>query len=328
MSKKLSIVAYHYVRDLEHSRFPAIKGLTIEAFGEQIRYIKKYYHVISCPEFLDILESDSELPPRALLLTFDDGYIDHFKNVFPILDQEDLPACFFPPAITVVENKVLDVNKIQFVLASVPDPQTIICHIYSTMDEHRSRFALKDNQDYWNKYAVDDLFDPKDIYFIKRMLQCELPEELRTLIVDTLFSKYVTTDEESFAAELYMSKDQITCLHRQGMYIGCHGYHHYWLDHLDQTAQEKEIDSALDFMMEMGVSIDRWMMCYPKGSYDDTLLKVLENRNCKAGLTIRCDIADLDHDSPLVLPRLDATNLPKQADASPNDWTRKAMQEG
>ena len=61
MSRKLSIVAYHYVRDLKNSRFPAIKGLAIRAFREQIRYIKKYYHVISGPELLDIIETDSEL---------------------------------------------------------------------------------------------------------------------------------------------------------------------------------------------------------------------------------------------------------------------------
>ena len=107
---------YHYVRDMKHSRYPEIKGLDIDLFKEQIAYIKKHYNVISAYDLMDIIESDSGLPPKALLLTFDDAYIDHFTQVFPILDEQKLSGLFFPPAKSVLENQVLDVNKIHFIL--------------------------------------------------------------------------------------------------------------------------------------------------------------------------------------------------------------------
>jgi len=36
MSQYLTIVMYHYVRELKHSRYPEIKGLAIDDFKEQI----------------------------------------------------------------------------------------------------------------------------------------------------------------------------------------------------------------------------------------------------------------------------------------------------
>src|SRR5688572_6291776 len=97
---RLSIITYHYVRDLRRSRFPDVKGLETDQFREQIAYIKEHYRVISGDELLAAAEAGSwdTLPPSALLLTFDDGYVDHFTQVFPILARANIPGCFFPPA--------------------------------------------------------------------------------------------------------------------------------------------------------------------------------------------------------------------------------------
>src|SRR5687767_5962186 len=115
---RVTLVMYHYVRDLRRSRYPGIKGLTIDAFRGQLAYLRKHYNFVSGAEVIAAIADGHRLAPRAALLTFDDGYIDHFANVFPILDREQIPACFFPPAASVLEGRILDVNKIHFVLAS------------------------------------------------------------------------------------------------------------------------------------------------------------------------------------------------------------------
>ena len=102
---------YHYVRDLKHSRFPAIKGLSLERFCRQLDYIQARYTPISVEKLLRALGSGGEdLPPNPILLTFDDGYSDHFANVFPLLDARGIQGCFFPPAQAVLEHTVLDVK--------------------------------------------------------------------------------------------------------------------------------------------------------------------------------------------------------------------------
>jgi peptidoglycan/xylan/chitin deacetylase (PgdA/CDA1 family) len=316
---------YHYVRDLEHSRFPEIKGLSTDQFREQVVYIKKHYNVISGDDLLDTVDSGEDLPPRALLLTFDDGYIDHFTQVFPILDQEKTSGCFFPPAKCILENRVLDVNKIHFILASVPNKADIVNYIFRMLDEYGSHFQIQDKDYYWNRLATGNRFDPKEVIFIKRILQRELPEELRSSIIDALFKKYVNSDEGSFSRELYLSIDQITCLRRHGMYIGSHGYNHYWLNTLDQAAQKREVDLSLEFLNRIGSRLDSWIMCYPYGAYDDSLLSILSSRGCKVGLTTEVGIANFHRDNLLALPRLDTNDLPKRANAIPNQWTLQAM---
>lgn len=317
----LTIVMYHYVRELKHSRYPEIKGLSINQFKEQISYLKKYYNPISAYDLMDAVESGSKLPPQALLLTFDDAYIDHFTEVFPVLDQEKISGCFFPPAKCILENRVLDVNKIHFILACVPEKTVLVNFIYRFLDEHRSSYNLESSKEYWQKCGVASRYDPPEVMFVKYMLQRDLPEELRKIITDVLFKKFVSNDEHAFSKELYMSIDQISCLQRNGMYIGSHGFDHYWLNSISEEDQRKEIDSSLDFLKNVGSNPDRWIMCYPYGAYNQSLLSILKEKKCVIGLTTQVGIADLQNDIPLTLPRLDTNDMPKDSNSKPNKWT-------
>ncbi len=108
----LTIIMYHYVRDLRRSRYPEIKGLDISLFKRQLTRIRNSYKIVSMRE---VIEDRQGLPDNAALLTFDDGYVDHYLNVFPLLDEIRVQGAFFPVAGSVREGKVLDVNKIHFI---------------------------------------------------------------------------------------------------------------------------------------------------------------------------------------------------------------------
>lgn len=323
MQRLLTIVMYHYVRDLKRSRYPQIKGLDKAKFEEQIAYIKNHYHVISGAELMDAIVEPGELPPRPLLLTFDDGYIDHFAEVLPVLRKENLPGCFFPPAKPILEHEVLDVNKIHFVLASSADPRKLVAYILKQVDIKRDRYGLSLSEAYWEKIAKPNRYDPAEIVFCKEMLQRELPSELRKKLIDQMFGLYVTRDETSFATELYMSIEQIRSIQSEGMYVGSHGYDHVWLNTLSPTQQELEIDQSLKFLKAVGASEDRWIMCYPYGAYDESLVTILKSRSCVAGLTTEVGLAQI-HADPFTLPRLDTNDLPKQSNAAASEWTIRA----
>lgn len=324
MSQYLTIVMYHYVRELKHSRYPEIKGLAVDDFKEQIAYLKKYYYPISAYDLMNAVESGSELPPKPLLLTFDDAYIDHFTEVFPVLDKEKLSGCFFPPAKSILENRVLYVNKIHFILACVPDKSVLVNYIYQSLDVNRCTYHLESKESYWRKCGVPSRYDMAEVMFVKYMLQLELPEKLRNVITDELFKKFVSNDEKAFSKELYMSIDQISCLQRNGMYIGSHGFDHYWLNSISEDDQRKEIDLSLGFLKKVGPDPGRWIMCYPYGAYNESLLTILKERNCSVGLTTKVGVADLNSDNPLTLPRLDTNDLPKDSKSEPNEWTKAA----
>ena len=109
------------------------------------------------------------------------------------------------------------------------------------------------------------------------------------------------------------------------MYIGSHGFDHYWLNSIKENEQEKEIDLSLQFLESIGSNTERWIMCYPYGAYNNSLLNILEERGCVVGLTTNVGIADLEKDNALALPRLDTNDLPKNSNDLPNEWTIKAM---
>ena len=311
MNQKITIVMYHYVRHLARSRFPDIKGLSKEQFERQLRHIMKYLNPIRMEDLLSAVSRQTELPPNACLLTFDDGYMDHFETVFPLLDRFGIEGSFFPPVRTVKEFKVLDVNKIQFILASVADKRRIVLRMFDVMDEMRGDYELAENDEYYRKIAVAGRYDTAEVVFIKRMLQRHLPEGIRSGFIHRLFSEFVTEEEEVFARELYMDLEQIRCMHRHGMFFGGHGAGHYWMDSLPVQEQEREVDASIAFLKEIGVGPERRVFCYPFGGYNRSLIDVLRRRGFQLGLTAEPEVASIDVHDPMALPRLDTNDLPR-----------------
>ena len=283
----LTIVMYHYVRDLARSRFPLIKGRNLEEFKGQIDYIEDHYTVMTAEQIVASINHNSKLPDNAAWLTFDDGYSDHFTNVFPLLYERGLQGSFFPPSNTVLLGELLDVNKVHFILAAEPDVKKIILEIKVFLKQIDYRDHVREFAEYWKELAHASRFDPAEIIFVKRILQHALPEDLRNFLTTQLFHKFVSTDMKAFAAELYMSVEQIKTMVSSGMYFGSHGANHYWMDRLTPEQQLADIDSSLDFLHMVGAPLSDWIMCYPYGSHNKSLHDLLLKRGCAAALTAR-----------------------------------------
>ncbi|MFZ0390721.1 MAG: polysaccharide deacetylase family protein [Calditrichia bacterium] len=313
MSRSVTIIAYHYIRQIKKSRYPDIKGLAVEKFKGQLDYFKKNFNLITPNDFLNALSNvDYQLPPAAMLLTFDDGYIDHFENAYPELSRREISGFFFPAAKAIVEEKVLDVNKIHFILASIQDKSFIIKKIFEMISEYKETYHLEDPEYYWQKHAKRWRFDSKEVIFIKRILQKELPECVRKRIADKLFRKYVTCDEKAFSRELYMDIPQLKVLHANGMSIASHGYSHCWLDKLNRDSQEAEIDLSKEFLNEFGSAHNHFIICYPYGAYNDSLLSILRGKKCVAGFSTHIGVANLNENTHLALPRMRPNDFPTE----------------
>lgn len=315
---------YHYVRDLANSRYPAIKGLDAALFGEQVAYLDKHYRVISMEELISSIEHETALPEKSALLTFDDGYTDHYNYVMPVLRKYNMQGSFFPPAKAILEGRLLDVNKIHFILAATSDEDLLIKELFTQLDLYRLEYRLESNEAYYEKHAVARRRDNAKVMFIKQMLQVVLPEKLRKIICDHLFNKYVSADEAAFCRELYMSPEQIRELQTEGMHIGSHSYDHYWLGSLSKQKQEEEISRSMDFLKTVGVDLTNWTMCYPYGNYNQDTIDILSRNQCKLALTTHTAIASLKQYTRFELPRLDTNEIPKDAKAPVNHWFEEA----
>lgn len=322
--KHVTIVMYHYVRPLKTSSFPSIKGLELSDFVGQLDYFARFYTPITMEKVLESVKHNNDLPPNSLLLTFDDGYADHYEYVFPELQRRGWQGTFFPPGVTVFEQKILDVNKIHYILASVDDIATLKFRLFELVDQYRSEFNLLPNDAYYAK-AEASRYDDKDTMFIKRMLQRFLPLPVRSRILDTLFHEFVSDDQLAFSRALYMNIEQLKEMKQAGMFIGGHSHGHEFLDALNEEGQLHEINSSLRLLKEVGASTEDWVICYPYGAYNTPLLKLLQKKKCRLGMTLKVGIANLDTDPHLELPRLDTNDFPIKKSAAMNNWTKEVQ---
>lgn len=310
---KLYILMYHYTRDLIHSRYPGIKGLDLALFRKQLDFFQANFNVVRMEQVIEAVKGRDTLPYKALLLTFDDGYIDNYTYALPLLLEYGFQASFFIPGKTFSTHQLLDVNKIHYILASA-DPGRIVTDLRDRMEHYRgSEYDYPSFDELWEKYAVNGKYDGSDTVFIKRMLQTVLPEMLRNRISSELFEKYVGVSEEKMAYELYMSKEQIHVLKRSGMFIGVHGYDHYWLGKLKTEHMKEDIIKALDVMDEFIIR-DNWVMNYPYGSYNDDVISFVSKNGACIGLTTNAGVADIQSDPVFTLPRFDCNDFPPKSD--------------
>lgn len=307
----LTIVMYHYVRDLRLSRYPEVKALEVEAFRRQLDHLQEAYTVIEMEDVHQAVRHGGALPSNAALLTFDDGYIDHYVTVFPILRERGLQGSFFAPVAPVADRRLLDVNRVHFILASASSA--------SELGESIDDILRSDGADaarlvsaYRAQWAKASRFDDAETIYVKRMLQTALPKQQRSEIAQELFARYVGVDESVFANELYLSADQARTMIDGGMHFGSHGATHIWLNEADPRTQRDEIDTSLGFLEELGVPVAAgWTMCYPYGAWNDDLLAILRHRGAAVGVTTQVGAASLGVHDPLLLPRLDTNDLPQ-----------------
>ena len=304
----LTIVMYHYVRDL--ARYPGIKGRDTASFQRQLDYIESHHTVVTAEEVIAAAKGGPALPDNALWLTFDDGYADHYNNVFPLLQERDWQGSFFPPARAIENRELLDVNQIHFILAATQDHEAIIKSIRAFIDERQGCDGIRSFADYSAELVKPTHLDNANVAFIKDMLQWALPSTLRSELLKHLFKRFVRVEPSALAAELYMSTAQLQTLIQSGMYVGSHGAGHYWLDRLSPADQETEIDAARAFLRRLGAPTEDWIMCYPYGAWNDGLVNLLKTRGCSVGITTESNVADLGVHDPLKLPRLDTNDLP------------------
>lgn len=313
LKKKLYICMYHYTRDLKHSRYPNIKGMDIGMFRKQMEFFKENFNVVRMEDVIAAIKGIVQLPENALLLTFDDGYIDNFTYAFPILEEFGFQGSFFIPGKTFCTHQLLDVNKIHYILASA-EINKLVVDLRNKMDFYRGRdYDYPSTDELWDRYAVENRFDGKETIFVKRMLQTVLPEELRNIISSDLFRKYVCITEEQLAYELYMTPEQIRTLKRHGMFIGIHGYDHYWLGNLPSDKMEEDILKALEAMDEF-IDKKEWVMNYPYGNYNVSVIDFIKNNGACIGLTTDVRTAYIGNDDPFMLPRLDCNDFPPKSE--------------
>lgn len=115
-SIKLPILTYHYIGNNPNPEDLARDNLSVNPvdFEAQMEYLSKNgYKSISLDTAYQTLIGNSPLSEKAVVLTFDDAYIDFYHNAYPILKRFNLSATVFAPTGLIDQGYYMSWNQIK-----------------------------------------------------------------------------------------------------------------------------------------------------------------------------------------------------------------------
>lgn len=84
-------ICYHDVA--EKGELKESDTISLSELTKHFQWLKENgYHPISIDDLIKAKNGESKLPPRAILITFDDGYVSFYHLVFPLLKSFNFPA--------------------------------------------------------------------------------------------------------------------------------------------------------------------------------------------------------------------------------------------
>jgi hypothetical protein len=106
--KGAAILMYHSVLEDPGSVSDSLGGMIHPRpiFEGQMELLAREFHPVSLDQVGRFVSGEEDLPERAVVVTFDDGYADNFEMAMPILDRLGVPAAFYV-TVDCVENRSL-----------------------------------------------------------------------------------------------------------------------------------------------------------------------------------------------------------------------------
>lgn len=302
MKPPLSLTAmmYHYVRDPGDlaEAGSGIGGMTVGAFEAQLDELARRHTFVTWHEVRMALQEERPLPDSPCLLTFDDGVIDHYVNVFRVLRARGLSGLFF--ILDRAHNPGLVIgHRIHFLLARL-GVDGFRQAIWEHLDEAgRERFRRAEAR-YTHTYP--DTSPDAQTQRFKAVMQRELSAELDQKL-SALFERHVGSEEE-IARSYYLSREQIQEMAAGGMHFGGHSRSHPWLDWIQPAARAAEIRASAEWVRQFEAG--PWAFAYPYGGLSEDVPRLLQQAGFVAAFTTR---TRLHHPDAYYIGRLDGEEM-------------------
>ncbi|BAY31964.1 polysaccharide deacetylase [Nostoc carneum NIES-2107] len=92
LASKAVILMYHRIAEVDID--PWGLCVTPQNFAQQLEVLKQYTNPLSLQKFVTAYRNN-KIPHRAVVITFDDGYIDNLHHAKPLLENYNIPATIF-----------------------------------------------------------------------------------------------------------------------------------------------------------------------------------------------------------------------------------------
>ncbi len=299
------VVMYHYVRDPRRTPFPALKTLHPDDFAAQLDWLAATRRPTTCDAFEAAAPGEAA---GAFILTFDDGFIDHYETVFPALRDRGWPGVFFVAGAALEDPpRLLNVHRTQFLLAHLG-----AARFAEAVEREAAR--LEGDRPLAHRREVYRYDDSPDLA-AKHRLNYEMPMQEATRLLSDLFGRHIG-DEAAFARGLYLSRQMIREMSAGGMTFGFHTEDHPVLSRLDGAVQRQQVARGVSLVRSL-TGQTRVPFCYPYGhvhTYNRETHAALAEAGYGLAFNTERRLARPGIDPRFEIPRFDTRDLPPFAD--------------
>lgn len=221
-------------------------------FEQQMRHLAQRYKAVSMAELFAVFEGKRTLPPRAVMVTFDDAYQDFANDAWPIMQRYGIPATVFvATAFPDQPERVFWWDRLQLALSRTT--QTTL------------------TQSPWGQLPLDTTAQRTTAYKRLRDHVKTLPHQEAMALVDRLYralgSPPVTND--------VLGWDALRRLAKEGVTLGAHTQTHPLMNRVSPDEAVAEAFASLrDLEREIGPVYPTF--AYPNGSFTNAVVDKLK----------------------------------------------------
>jgi peptidoglycan/xylan/chitin deacetylase (PgdA/CDA1 family) len=277
----LRVLTYHRVVELDEDSLHS-PGMTVslQVFQEHIAYLSQHYHVLHIQDLLEASRAGSGLPPRSVLITFDDAYQDFGDLAWPILRQYALPVTLFVPT-------------------AFPDhPERVFW-----WDWLSEAFRLTTRR--------DELETPTGRFSLSTPAQRRNAYKRLRDYIKSLPNARVSGVVEEVCSQLGVPKstppvlgwEALRMLTQEGVALGAHTQTHPLMNRISLEEACQEISGSFnDLQREIGSALP--VFAYPGGELSDGAARHLQDVGVELGFTTRRGLNDLSSLDQLRIRRI------------------------
>lgn len=215
-ANRFCVVNYHRVLPTHNPLLAAEPD--VATFSWQMEVLARCFHVLPLREAVTAISAGRPLPPRAVCITFDDGYRSIHDLALPVLRRLGLPATVFVTSGHVDKGNMWNDRIIEAVQMLPNGPLDL-------RDLGLGAFSLNSLDD---RMAAIGTLTERSKY---------LPPQERSNVIERL----AAMAGASMTPELMLTHDMLLNLDRCGIEIGAHTVTHPILTSLDDAAARAEI---------------------------------------------------------------------------------------
>ncbi|MEW4453626.1 polysaccharide deacetylase family protein [Bremerella sp. JC817] len=120
----LLVLTYHRIGNADACSFDrGVFSADEPLFRQQMEFVRDHFEVVTID---DVIEKPSHYwqNRQAVLITFDDGYVDNYEIAFPILKQLGIPALFFVATDFIDRQTIAWWDEIAWMMRQIPTDET------------------------------------------------------------------------------------------------------------------------------------------------------------------------------------------------------------